>query len=156
MNTTKKCHFCKEDILQDATICKHCGKKQPRSLKTIGKILLGIFAIGIIGAAFSDDNQPVAVQTPQKEVVQVTEAQCQVILKSLYDLVSDGTAPSESDPTYKISKSLLEQKLTAAGLNVAVRTSPNTEYVLPTSKCGENTGNLMNVIVQGEINSRKK
>lgn len=156
MNTTKKCHFCKEDILQDATICKHCGKKQPRSLKTIGKVILGIFVIGIIGAAFSDDDkQPVAVQTPQKEVVKLTEAQCQVILKSLYDLVSDGTAPNQADPTYKITKSLLEQKVIEGGLNVSTRTSPNTEYVLPTSKCGENANSLMGVIVQGEKNARK-
>jgi preprotein translocase subunit Sss1 len=52
MNTTKKCLFCKEEILQDATICKHCSKKQPASFKTISKVILGIFIIGIIGAAF--------------------------------------------------------------------------------------------------------
>lgn len=155
MNTTKKCHFCKEEILSDATICKHCGKKQPIILKAIGKTLLVIFAIGIIGAALSDDTEKVAVQAPQKEVVQVTEAQCQIILKSLYDLVSDGTSPNESDSTYKITKSLLEQKLIEAGLNVKTRTSPNTEYVLPKSKCGENAGGMMNVIVQGELNARK-
>lgn len=156
MNTTKKCRFCKEEILQDATVCKHCGKKQPASLKTVGKVILGIFLIGIIGAAFSDDDKPpVAVQTPQKEVVKLSEAQCQVVLKSLYDLVSDGTAPNQSDPTYKITKSLLEQKVIEGGLGVSARTSPNTEYVLPTSKCGENTNNLMGVIVQGEKNARK-
>lgn len=55
MNTTKKCHFCKEDILQDATLCKHCGKKQPRVIsKRVWQVLGVLFFIGALGAAFDD------------------------------------------------------------------------------------------------------
>lgn len=28
-STTKKCKYCKEEILKDAKVCKHCGKNQP-------------------------------------------------------------------------------------------------------------------------------
>lgn len=49
MNTTKPCRYCKEDILKDASVCKHCGKKQSDGFfKTIGKVILALFVIGVV------------------------------------------------------------------------------------------------------------
>ncbi len=56
MNTTKLCRYCKEDILSDASLCKHCGKKQPS--KYAGKIWAGIIVLTLfafIQSAISND-----------------------------------------------------------------------------------------------------
>jgi hypothetical protein len=72
MNTNKKCNFCKEEILKDATVCKHCGKKQPSIIvKRILKGFLILFVIGIIRSSFSDGSS--TTQQPVVESVKVGE-----------------------------------------------------------------------------------
>lgn len=59
MNTTKQCAFCKEDILNEAIICKHCSKKQPQAVSGLSKkLFIGILAmmgIGILISSISPD-----------------------------------------------------------------------------------------------------
>lgn len=68
----KKCNFCKEEILKDATVCKHCGKKQPSIIvKRILQGFLILFVIGIIRSSFSDGSS--TTQQPVVESVKVGE-----------------------------------------------------------------------------------
>jgi hypothetical protein len=154
MNTTKPCRYCKEDILKDASVCKHCGKKQTAGFfKRVGQGILILFAIGIISTLFSSGSKTTA--TPQKEKVEISEAECQTILKDLYLVSSGKKHPQPTDPLYKETTSLLEQKSAAAGLPVSSFTSPNTEYVLPQSSCGQDLNTLIDAIVTGEKNARQ-
>ena len=61
MNTTKQCAFCKEDILNDATVCKHCSKKQPPVVSKLTKRLfqgiLVMIGIGIFISIISPDQE---------------------------------------------------------------------------------------------------
>ena len=58
MNTTKPCRFCKEEILKDATVCKHCGKKQTAGFfKRVGQGILILFVIGIITTMISPSSK---------------------------------------------------------------------------------------------------
>lgn len=50
-STTKKCKYCKEEILKDAKVCKHCGKKQPVEVNM--KVLLIVLAVIFLPAIFS-------------------------------------------------------------------------------------------------------
>ena len=152
MNTNKPCLFCKEEILKDATICKHCGKKQTVSfIKRIGQFILFIFLLGVIVSAFSSSSDT----STSKENIQISESQCQSILKDLYLVSSGKKHPQESDPEYKVTVSLLEQKAFESGLSVSAFTSPNTEYILPKSACGQDLDTLLGVIATGEKNARK-
>ena len=42
--TTKRCCFCAEEILQAATVCKHCGKSQKRKAST-GNTAVAVLAL---------------------------------------------------------------------------------------------------------------
>jgi hypothetical protein len=154
MNTTKPCRFCKEDILKDATICKHCGKKQTDGFfKTIGKGILILFAIGVVISMIPPSSK--TSTTTQKQKVAISDTQCQTILKDLALVTSGKKQADESDQNYKITKSLLEQKASSAGLPVSSFTSPDTEYVIPTSSCGQDLNTMIDAIVTGEKNARK-
>lgn len=56
MEKTKLCKHCKTEIPYGAKVCPQCGKKQGGKLKWV---IIGIVAIGIIGAALGgEDNKP--------------------------------------------------------------------------------------------------
>lgn len=81
MNTTKQCRFCKEEILKDATVCKHCNKKQTVGIGTrIGQFFLFIIAIGVISSFMSSGKSdtattPTAQTTPTKSVSQMLQTE---------------------------------------------------------------------------------
>jgi len=54
----KKCIHCKEDILSDAKVCKHCGKAQPSKAAVFIVLifLVFIFIVSIIGSFSAPTN----------------------------------------------------------------------------------------------------
>ncbi len=49
MSTTKQCRFCKEEILKDAVVCKHCNKSQAVGAGTrIGQFFLFLIVMGFV------------------------------------------------------------------------------------------------------------
>ena len=81
MSTTKQCRFCKEEILKDAVICKHCNKKQAVGIGTrIGQFFLFIIAIGVISSFMSSGKSdtattPTAQTTPTRSVSQMLQTE---------------------------------------------------------------------------------
>lgn len=72
-STTKKCKFCKEEILKDANVCKHCGKTIPREYgnKALLIGLLIIFLPVIISSFSPSSSSETATATPQMEHLNV-------------------------------------------------------------------------------------
>jgi hypothetical protein len=87
MNTIKKCRFCKEEILKDATICKHCNKKQTAGIGTrIGQFFIFIITMGIVISLISDKKEtpttPPATLAEQKvNISQVLKQSLEVLNK---------------------------------------------------------------------------
>jgi hypothetical protein len=71
MNTTTQCKYCKEDILAEASICKHCGKKQPK--KTSKRLLVGLGAIFVLLVAIGSSSSPSTPSTPRHPTLKVGE-----------------------------------------------------------------------------------
>ncbi|MFA6608455.1 MAG: hypothetical protein WCT07_00905 [Candidatus Paceibacterota bacterium] len=124
MNTNKKCNFCKEEILNDATVCKHCGKKQPSVIKKrIYQSILILFVIGIIRSSFSDGSstsQPVVESVKIGENAHLTISGNNPVLvainKSYYDEMMKLVAANDTTGLAQMSldgKILLVDKSTA-------------------------------------------
>ena len=123
----KKCNFCKEEILKDATVCKHCGKKQPSIIvKRILQGFLILFVIGIIRSSFSDGSsttqQPVVESVKVGENAHLTIAGDNPVLvainKSYYDEMMKLVAVRD---TMGIAQMSLDGKVLLVDKNTAVK-----------------------------------
>lgn len=62
-----KCKECKAEISDQAKSCPQCGAKAPRKMSTGVKVVLGLVAIGVIGAAMSDRPAPKEKTAAERE-----------------------------------------------------------------------------------------
>ncbi len=52
---TVKCKHCKEEIKKDASVCKHCGKRNWLTLWTVFGVMLVIFIIYVLFSGWIQD-----------------------------------------------------------------------------------------------------
>jgi hypothetical protein len=77
MNTTKQCRFCKEDILKEAVVCKHCGKKQTVGVGTrIGQFFIFLIVLGVISSFIipKSDTGTTTTPTQAEQKINVSDA----------------------------------------------------------------------------------
>jgi len=70
VSSNKKCYYCKEEILADAKVCKHCGKKQPTQITKKGVLIVGLIVLFIVtlGSIGSSTDLTQSTQTTQNSV----------------------------------------------------------------------------------------
>lgn len=53
-----KCHECAKEVSSEAKACPHCGAKVKKPVGLTGKLIVGFFAVSIIGGMIAQETAP--------------------------------------------------------------------------------------------------
>jgi len=125
---------------------------QKKAASNYAKWGIGIAAIGIYVVVMANQaaSNPGTAPTPQVQEIQVTDVQCKEALNELYAVDKGGTA-SPKDPQYGLIQNLIRQYASEVGLTTG---DSSVHYDLPVTSCGKTLAGLINVNIQGAVNSR--